>query len=220
MIPIVSSPLITCIGGTSRPNSTSERALRYTARMVESLGGRAEVFAGPELILPMYAPELPDRSPTARLLIQSLRACDGVILSSAGYHGAISGMVKNALDYTEDMAKDASPYLHGRAVGCIAVARRWQMIGTTLVSLRSVVHALRGWPTPLGVAINASTDPFDAEGNCIVPELERNLRTLAEQVVEFARMRSFFERMLPQVQPGYIEDALMSVYGGFPEQVK
>jgi FMN reductase len=216
-MPNSSSPLITCIGGTSRPSSTTERALRFTARMIEGLGARADVFAGPELILPMYAPENPERSPVARHLIQSLRACDGVVLASAGYHGAISGIVKNALDYTEDMAKDASPYLHGRAIGCIAVAKRWQMVGTTLVSLRSVVHALRGWPTPLGVAINTSVASFDETGACIAPDLERNLRTLAEQVVEFARMRSFFERMLPQVQPGYFEDALMNMYGAYPE---
>jgi FMN reductase len=220
MLPVGSIPLITCIGGSSRADSTTERALRVTAKIVESLGARVEVFAGQELILPMYAPENPERSPIARALIQSLRACDGVILASAGYHGAISGLVKNALDYTEDMAKDASPYLHGRAVGCIAVANRWQMTGTTLVSLRSVVHALRGWPTPLGVAINATIEAFNKEGQCIAPDLERNLRTLAEQVVEFARMRSFFERMLPQVQPGYVEDALMNFYGAVPEHLQ
>lgn len=218
MTPANPTPLITFIGGASHPSSISERALRFTASIVESLGARTEVFAGPQLILPMYAPENPERSPVARALIQSLRACDGVVLASAGYHGAISGLVKNALDYTEDMAKDASPYLHGRAIGCIAVAKRWQAVGTTLVSLRSVVHALRGWPTPLGVAINTTVPAFDDAGACISPELERGLRTLAEQVIEFARMRSFFERMLPQVQPGFYEDALLNMYGAYPEQ--
>ena len=31
---------------------------------------------------------------------------------------------------------------------------------TTMQSLRSVVHALRGWPTPLGVAVNSTEATF------------------------------------------------------------
>ena len=64
--------------------------------------------------------------------------------------------IKNALDYAEDTAKDARPYLDGRAVGCIACAYGWQATDSTLIAMRSIVHALRGWPTPLGVAANTT----------------------------------------------------------------
>ena len=102
----------------------------------------------------MYAPESSVRSEGAQRLIAALRRAHGVILSTPCYHGSVSGLVKNALDYTEDMCQDAEPYLDGRAVGLIVCGHGWQSTGVVLSAFRSIVHALRGWPTPMGVAIN------------------------------------------------------------------
>jgi FMN reductase len=56
-----------------------------------------------------------------------------------------------------------------------------------LGALRDIVHALRGWPTPLGAAIN-STDPvFDEEGGCQVPRIAQMLESIAGEVIDFAR---------------------------------
>jgi FMN reductase len=90
-------------------------------------------------------------------LVDALRRADGVIIASPGYHGSVSGLVKNALDYVEDLREDDNPYLSGRAVGCVTTAYGWQAAVTTLQTLRSIVHALRGWPTPLGAAINSAS---------------------------------------------------------------
>jgi hypothetical protein len=46
--------------------------------------------------------------------------------------GGISGLVKNALDYVEDLRDHELPYLDGRAVGCIGCAYRRQATTTTL----------------------------------------------------------------------------------------
>ncbi len=102
----------------------------------------------------------------------------------------ISGLVKNALDYCEDMRGDPRPYFEGRAIGCIACAAGWQAVGSTLAALRSVVHALRGWPTPLGVGINtAATKVFDDTGRCVDEGVDRQLKIMAEQVIDFAHRR-------------------------------
>lgn len=186
-------PLIVGIGGTTRTGSTSEKALRCALVFAEAAGAKTELFAGPDLNLPMYAPESASRTPEAERLIAALRRAHGVILSSPGYHGSISGMLKNALDYIEDMSKDAQPYLHGRAAGLIACAYGWQATGSTLAALRSIVHALRGWPTPLGVAINSAGKVFDDSGAPVDKATAQQLQILAEQVVEFARMRSLHD---------------------------
>ena len=91
-------------------------------------------------------------------LVGAVRACDGLIIASPGYHGSVSGLVKNALDGLEDLRDDRRPYLHGRAVGLIVTADGAQAGGSTLAALRSVVHALRGWPTPLGVVMGGADD--------------------------------------------------------------
>jgi FMN reductase len=109
-----------------------------------------------------------------------------VELVSPGYHGTVSGLVKNALDYVEDLRADPRPYLDGRAVGCVAMALGWQATVTTLTALRSIVHALRGWPTPLGAALNSTEMSFDDHGVPSDLAVGRTLGTIGEQVVQFA----------------------------------
>ena len=184
-----SNLLIVGLGGTTRSGSSSEVALRYALRAAERAGARTCLFAGPDIELPMYAPEKSERSPSATAMIEALRSCDGVIVASPGYHGSVSGLVKNALDYVEDLRADPLPYFDGRAVGCIACAYGWQATGSTLAALRSIVHALRGWPTPVGVTFNSSQTVFDSKGDCIEASIARQIEIMAQQVVDFARMR-------------------------------
>jgi FMN reductase len=61
---------------------------------------------------------------------------------------------------------------------------------STLQSLRVTVHALRGWPSPLGATVNASSGKiFDADGACADDGARFQLETVATQVVEFAALR-------------------------------
>jgi FMN reductase len=149
-------------------------------------GAETKAFVGADLRLPLFEPHLPEREPAAEQLVAALRQADGVILSSPGYHGLVSGLLKNALDYTEDMKGDSRSYFDGRAIGCIVVANGAQALGSTLASLRSIVHALRGWPTPYGATLMSGGawsggEPRDAE--------TRNaLALVARQVADFAAM--------------------------------
>ncbi|AFL50876.1 FMN reductase [Sinorhizobium fredii] len=95
-------------------------------------------------------------------------------------------LVKNALDYTEDMRNDPAVYLDGRAVGCITCAYGPQAAGTTLVALRSIVHALRGWPTPLGVGINSASCRFSPGEEPSDAAIADQLKILATQVIQGA----------------------------------
>jgi FMN reductase len=182
-------PFIIGIGGTQRPGSSTERALRFCLRTASRFGADVTALVGEELALPMYNPEQTQRSATAQRLLDLLRRSDGIIIASPGYHGTISAFVKNALDYTEDLVDDARPYFEGRAVGCIVSASGWMATGTTLVTLRSIVHALRGWPTPSGALINSRQVTFTADDHCTDENVSRQLEIVAEQVVDFARMR-------------------------------
>jgi FMN reductase len=133
----------------------------------------------------MYEPDNPERTDAARDLVAQLALADGIILGSPGYHGSISGLIKNALDYAEDLRGDRRPYFSGRAVGCIATAGGWPGAVNTLGALRDIVHALRGWPTPLGAAINSSERVFDDEGRCLVPRVSQMLDLIAAEVLGF-----------------------------------
>jgi len=184
----MTSPLILGIGGTTRPGSSSELILRAALGEIEALGGTTECLAGPDMILPLYAPDSPHRDTKALRLIELIRRADGIIIASPGYHGSISGMIKNALDYVEDTARDSRPYFDGRVVGCIACAYGWQATGSTLVALRSIVHALRGWPTPLGIVANTTMQLVE-KGVVTDTALSASLKILASQVMHFVQRR-------------------------------
>lgn len=177
------------IGGSTRPGSSSEMALRIALDAVGALGADVDIVAGRDLVLPIFEYGAADAEPRAQALIDKLRWADALIVSSPGYHGSMSGMVKNALDYLEELREDARPYCDGMAVGCIAVADGWQAAVTTLQSLRATVHALRGWPTPLGAALNnkvGGVSLFCADGTCSDVGVGSQLKTIGAQVVGFA----------------------------------
>lgn len=182
------SPHIVGLGGTTREGSSTEKALRYALAVCEREGATTAFFGGVELAtLPLYAPESPERTDLAQRLIKELRGADGIMLASPGYHGSVSGLVKNAIDYTEDMRSDERVYFSGRAVGLIATGAGWQGVVSTLEALRAIVHALRGWTTPMGVALNTSTPAFDASGAPADERTRFGLDTMAHEVMLFAR---------------------------------
>jgi FMN reductase len=137
-------------------------------------------------MLPLYDTETADRSAEAHTLMQALIRADALIISSPGYHGSLSGMIKNVLDYVEDLRDHERVYLDGMAVGCIAVAYGWQASVSTLQTLRVTVHALRAWPSPLGATINASEPVFADDGRCTHDAARYQLQTVGRQVVDFA----------------------------------
>lgn len=186
MEPTFERPLVVGVGGTARPGSTTDRALRLALEAVEQAGARTVCFGGPFIArLPVYAPHSPDRSADTHRFLHAVREADGVLVASPGYHGGVSGVIKNALDFLEDLREDERPYLDGRAVGCIVTASGWQACTTTLQSLRAIVHALRGWPTPLGATLNTATGIFD-DDPCADPNAALQLEIVARQVARFA----------------------------------
>jgi FMN reductase len=183
------APLIVGIGGTVRSPSSSERVLIAALAAAEAAGARTRLIGGEVLSrLPIYNPNDAEHPPERSALVEAVRGADGVIVATPGYHGSLSGLIKNALDSLEPLREDARPYLDGRAVGCIVVADGWQACGSALAALRAIVHALRGWPTPLGATINTALKPFDDDGALTDARDAWQVEMVARQVVDFARM--------------------------------
>ena len=185
----MTKPFIVGIGGTTRPGSSGERLVRAWLAAAERQGAATRIFGGADLArLPHFAPECPDRTPEQIDFVEAVRRADGLVIASPGYHGGVSGLVKNALDLLEDLREDRRVYFDGRAVALIVVAAGWQACGVTLTALRGIVHAMRGWPTPMGITVNTvEQKPFDADGNVVDPKLKGFLDEQAAQVMRFAR---------------------------------
>jgi FMN reductase len=181
-------PFIVGLGGTVRPNSSSERALAKAMTAAEALGAKTQMFGGEFLArLPMYNPAEPGTYEERNAFLDAVRRADGVIVASPGYHGSVSGLVKNALDSVEGLREDARPYFDGRAVGIIVAADGWQACGSTLAAVRAIIHAMRGWPTPLGATLNSAGGLFDDQGDFRDRRDAWQVETVAQQVLQFAK---------------------------------
>ncbi len=173
---------IVAIGGTVNPGSTTEQALRLAAAEAGRDGAEVQVFGGSYLgALPHYRGEGHTLADGADM-VEAVRQADGLLIAAPGYHGTISGLVKNALDYLEELARDERPYLDGRAVGLIATAYGDQATMSTLQTLRSIVHALRGWPTPMGATIRTYQGLFSPDGECLEDRARMQLEMVGAQV--------------------------------------
>jgi FMN reductase len=179
------------MGGTLRPGSSTEQAVRAVLGHAAAAGARVSMYSGPSINFPMYVHSKSDLSEDIAAFIAALRDADAIVLGSPAYHGGISGLIKNALDYTEEMSTDSEAYFEGRAVGCVAIGAGWQGANGTVSALRSVVHSLRGWPTPLGIALNSREPLFDSKGDALKSEVDKQFQIMAGQLIDFAVARQY-----------------------------
>jgi FMN reductase len=177
---------VVAIGGSTRTQSSTQLVLTAVLDSLRAHGAECELFSGPELSLPPYEPDV-SLVPNAEQLVAAVRGADALLVGSPGYHGSLSGLVKNALDYLEALRDDARPYLADRSVGLVVTAHGWQAAVTTLATLRQIVHALRGWPTPLGIAINVAELPQGVQAALSDSALSSRVDEMTHQMVTHAR---------------------------------
>jgi FMN reductase len=176
------------IGGTLRGGSSSLGALRRALRAAKEAGAETELLDLRELNLPMYEPGRPleDYGPEVRRFVEVLRGADALILSTAAYHGTLAGVTKNALDFTQFLARDERPYLDGRVVGLISTSGGERAAANTMDAMVHVVHALRGIVAPSMVTISRAWQRSDDEGNITDDNYGKRLDKLGTLVVEMA----------------------------------
>lgn len=176
--------LVVGIGGSRRPESSTEQVIAAILNDLEDRGACTRMYGGQKLLFPHYEPGAL-LTPAAADYVRTVREADAIVLGSPGYHGGISGLVKNSVDYLEELRDDALPYLEGRAVGCVSTAHGWQAAVSTLTALRQTVHALRGWPTPYGIAMNVTDGLRSFDGRFLDTRTDESVGIVASQIMQF-----------------------------------
>lgn len=174
--------LVVGIGGSTRRQSSGELVLGYGLRIAEQDGAPTKLIAAEDLQLPMYDPAPTAQNPQASRIVDLVYRADALMIASPAYHAGSSGLVKNVLDHLEDLSLADPPYLEGKSVACITTLRGAQGDVLTLVALRWVVHALRGWPTPLGRMVDSSTPAFGPDDEPLQGTTRTQLQIMTTQL--------------------------------------
>ncbi len=173
------------LGGSRGTPSASQRALELALEGAATAGAEVELFDLGRFDLPHYDPTAREVAPAARHLARLAARADGMIWSSPTYHGALSGALKNALDWLQLLADEDPPYLTDKPIGLIATAaggRGMQTINT----MASSVQALRGWAVPFCVTVGGAYRAFADDGSANDPALAAQLTMLGRSVVDYA----------------------------------
>ncbi|PRX51378.1 FMN reductase [Prauserella shujinwangii] len=185
---------IVFLSGSLGVNARADRLSQWCARRAAACGAGTTVFRGEDLEFPMYRPDRPERTERQRLFVEALAGADGVVTISPSYHGTPSGLLKNALDYLNDLGDDPRPFLDGRAIGCVAIAGGEQGAVSTLNTLRAIGHAMRAWPVPLGVTLSGERANLAADGAPLDPAAAHHLEIMLGQVLALATTATFRDR--------------------------
>jgi NAD(P)H-dependent FMN reductase len=110
-------------GGTRSPGSTTVVALEHVLVTARSLGATSELFDAGTLDIPMYDWGAKP-TPEIERLARTFHAADALVWASPLYHGTVSGLFKNAVDWLEVLADASPPYLTDKPVGLIGVRAR------------------------------------------------------------------------------------------------
>ena len=176
------------LGGSLEKSSASLAALKISLESAAQAGAETEIFDLSETRLPLYEDLKPTPEAAVRLA-EAVFSAQGMIWCSPLYHGTVSGVFKNALDWLELLSKREPAYLTDRAIGLICTAGGAQGL-QAINTMEFAVRALRGWTVPFTVPIARAWNIFDREGRVSDAKVQEQLTILGREVVQAARKLS------------------------------
>ena len=165
------------VASSMRTSSYSTRVLKLILEKAEKRGAEIKLLDLRELQLPMYHPEQ-NSSPELDKITEYVKWADAFVLASPDYHGSMSGVIKNFLDFFwSDFA--------GKTFGYICASHEKGL--TVMDQMRTVVRQCYGWSMPYGISVNSDQD-FDKQGNIINENILSRIETVARDLVVYGSL--------------------------------
>src|SRR5919112_3127351 len=173
------------ISGSMTTSSYSLKALEFVLRDSKNFhGAEIGIFDLKKNKLPFYDPKLDEDPLITSLEKENIKKAksmvhwaDAIILTTPDYHGSMSGVLKNFLDY---FWKEFT----GKTFGYICTSYEKGL--TVMEQMRTVVRQCYGWSMPYG--ISTSSHDFDKEGNITNPKLIPRLEMLSRDITYYGKI--------------------------------
>jgi len=165
------------VASSMRESSYSTRVLKLALEKAEKRGAETKLLDLRELQLPMYHPEQ-NSSPELDKVTEYVKWADAFVLASPDYHGSMSGVMKNFLDF---FWSDFT----GKTFGYICASHEKGL--TVMDQMRTAVRQCYGWSMPYGVSVNSDQD-FDKQGNITNENIRSRIETIARDLVVYGSL--------------------------------
>lgn len=163
------------VAGSMRESSYSKLALKAVLASAQRHGAQVRLLELAKAELPMYSPSA--SSAALEKVSADVSWADAFVLASPDYHGSISGVLKNFLDYFyEEFA--------GKVFGYVVASHEKGL--TVMDQMRTAVRQCYGWSLPYGASINSQQD--FAEGKLSNARIEQRLNMMGRDLVAYGRL--------------------------------
>lgn len=133
-------------------NSTAYGLSSYFRRRFEEKGFDVEVLNLSEAEIPFFKMEFQNPPIAAQLMCEKFKQAELQIWLTPLFHGSMTGLMKNCLDWLELTSKDEVPYLTNKIVGLVCWAEGGMAV-QGINAMDAVAKALRAWVLPYSVPI-------------------------------------------------------------------
>ena len=179
----MSASTIKILGLSGSYGLTSKNGLLLSVALDEckKLGAEVHFWDLVEKPLPLVGAEGSWEDTNVKEFQALVTECDGYILTSPEYHGTMSGVMKNTLDW---VYKD---HVGGKAFGLMSTLGGISN-SNTLNHMRIAVRWIHGWCVPEQVAVGKVKEAFDEDNNLVDADVAERVVGLAQSVVNAAIM--------------------------------
>ena len=168
------------LAGEYRSSSKSGMLVNLALKMAEEQGADVEFWDLAERPLPLVGEEGCWTHPNVKPFQPLLEESDAFLLSSPEYHGTMSGVMKNTMDWMYDKHVGGKVFGLMSTLGGVTNAN-------TLNHMRISLRWLHGWPVPEQLAIGHVKEAFDEDGALVDDELQQRLLNLVNSVLSAAK---------------------------------
>lgn len=158
------------VGSSMREGSYSTSALNIVLDMTKNLGYETQLLDLQKTQIPMFYSQ-ENETNELKQVKEGVKWADAFILATPDYHGSMSGVMKNFLDYFwSDFA--------GKLFGYICASHEKGL--TVMDQMRTAIRQCYGWSMPYGISINGEED-FENE-KIKNPQLQSRLEMLSRDL--------------------------------------
>ncbi|WP_018628583.1 NADPH-dependent FMN reductase [Niabella aurantiaca] len=169
-----------------RTGSTPAKLSAYLKQHLEDQGSQATVFNLVESGIPLFDYTLQKVPNGVQVMLNLFRTADAHIWLTPLYHGSMTGVMKNCLDWLELSSKEERPYLIDKLIGMVCWADGGQAM-QGINAMDAVAKSLRAWPVPFSVPIVRNA-LFEAPGYQEITQEYKNKINLLTNIITSKRV--------------------------------
>ena len=164
------------ISGSYDNDSANSRLIDLLFQRCNNLGAITYMWDNKNKPLPLVGEDGSWDSINVKEFQDMASSVDAFILSSPEFHGTMSGVMKNNLDWIY------SKHCSGKIFGLMSTLGG-QSTSNTLNHMRIVVRWIHGWAVPEQIAVPNIKSAFDQNGQIIDININERMDKLAESIV-------------------------------------